>query len=296
MPESPWYLVRQGRTSEAKCALFQLSTTDVSSQNALSSILCTIDHEKSYATSGQGPSIFDAFRGPDLRRLIISIMVFQLQPLSGSTLYISYSVYFFEILGLSSASAFTMKLYLTIMGFLGTILAWPIMSALGRRPILITGSATLAFLLFLIGAFDMISAVDKPISATYIQASLVVLANFIYDLSTGPLCFVILTEMPSPKTRGLTLAISNVCAAATNVFFAVGIPFLLNRDQANWDGKVGFLFAVTGVMCTGWCWLCLPESKGRTSGELDVLFEREVDSRRFEGYDIARVESEEDWF
>jgi hypothetical protein len=293
MPASPWHLIRQGRISEAKLALSQLSTPAASAQNQLSNLLETIEREKEHNhSSGKEPSILDAFTGPNLRRLLISIMVFQLQPLSGSTLYISYSVYFFEIVGLSSSSAFTMKLYLTIMGFIGTILAWPVMSLLGRRPILISGSACLAFLLFLIGALDLVP--EKPMSATYAQSSLIILANFIYDLSTGPLCFVILCEIPSPRIRGLTIALSSVLVAATNVFFAVVIPFALNVDEANWGGKIGFLFAFTGVLCTIWCFFCLPESKGRTFEELDVLFERGVESRRFDRYDFDVLEGDEE--
>ncbi len=72
------------------------------------------------------------------------------------------------------------------------------------------------------------------------------------------------------------------------------IPFALNVDEANWGGKIGFLFAFTGVLCTIWCFFCLPESKGRTFEELDVLFERGVESRRFDRYDFDVLEGDEE--
>lgn len=285
MPASPWHLVRQGKNHEALIALSQLSNRECNSQNALSAILDTVEREKtSAAASATAPSSLDIFRGPNLRRLIIAIMVFQLQPLSGSTLYIAYSVYFFENLGLSSSSAFTMKLYLTIMGLIGTLLAWPIMSMWGRRPILITGSAMLAGILFMIGALDLLPS--HPQSALFIQASLLIIANFVYDLSTGPMCFVMLCEIPSARLRGQTIALSNILANATSVLCAVSIPFALNKDMANWGGKIGFVFAATGVLCTIWCYFCLPESRGRTFEELDTMFEREVPSRKFAGYNV----------
>jgi len=271
--------------------LTQLSTSSCNAQNALSNILETVDREQN-TTHGSAPSILDIFRGPNLRRLMIAIMVFQLQPLSGSTLYISYSVYFFENLGLSSSSAFSMKLYLTIMGFIGTLLAWPIMSLYGRRPILITGSAVLGGILFFIGALDLFPS--HPAPALYAQSTLLILANFVYDLSTGPLCFVILCEMPSPRLRGVSIAISNILVNITSVLCAIGIPFALNKDEANWGGKIGFVFGMTGALCTAWCWFCLPESKGRTFEELDVLFERGVGSRHFEGYEVEKFHVEEE--
>jgi hypothetical protein len=178
------------------------------------------------------------------------------------------------------------------MGLIGTLLAWPIMSLWGRRPILITGSAILAGILFMIGALDMIPS--HPQGALYIQATLLILANFIYDLSTGPMCFVILCEVPSARLRGITIAISNILVNATSVLCAVSIPFALNKDMANWGGKIGFVFAATGVLCTIWCYFCLPESKGRTFEELDTMFEREVSSRGFAEYDVHGFNAEEE--
>lgn len=293
MPASPWHLVRQNKNQEALVALTQLSNFECNSQNALSSILETVEREQiSASTHTSAPSVLDVFTGPNLRRLIIAIMVFQLQPLSGSTLYISYSVYFFSSLGLSPSTTFTLKLYLTIMGLIGTLLAWPIMSLWGRRPILISGSACLASILFLIGALDLVPG--HPQAALYAQSSLLILANFVYDLSTGPLCFVILCEVPSPRLRGVTIAMSNILANATSVLCAVSIPFALNKDEANWGGKIGFVFAAIGAVCTAWCWFCLPESKGRTFEELDTMFEREVPSRKFGEYDVHGFNVEEE--
>jgi hypothetical protein len=76
------------------------------------------------------------------------------------------------------------------------------------------------------------------------------------------------------------------------VLCAISIPFALNKDEANWGGKIGFVFAVIGALCTAWVYFCLPESKGRTFEELDVLFERNVSSRGFEDYDVYDVHAE----
>jgi hypothetical protein len=55
----------------------------------------------------------------------------------------------------------------------------------------------------------------------------------------------------------------------------------MNEDQGNWRGKIGFLFSGLSVLCTIYCFFCMPETKGRTFEELDILFERQVPSRRF---------------
>ena len=39
-------------------------------------------------------------------------------------------------------------------------------------------------------------------------------------------------------------------------------------------------------MCWLWTYFRLPEPKGRTYGELDVLFERKIAARKFRGMDV----------
>ena len=68
--------------------------------------------------------------------------------------------------------------------------------------------------------------------------------------------------------------------------FTVAMPYMLSSDQANWRGKAGFLFGGISVVCLVWCWARLPESRGRTFEELDILFERKVPARRFREYDL----------
>lgn len=80
----------------------------------------------------------------------------------------------------------------------------------------------------------------------------------------------------------------------TSVIFAVGIPYALNADQANWGGKVGFIFTGLGIACTAWCYFCLPETKGRTFEELDIMFERRISSRKFSTYEIMGAASVEE--
>lgn len=287
MPASPWWLVRNGKVDKAKKALRKLSTMEVNTTYALANIEETLSREQD---SGEQVNVLDCFKGTNLRRLIIAVMAYQLQPLTGNTFFVTYSVYFFTNAGLSLSDAFSLKLWLTIAGFAATLLAWPVMSWTGRRPILIAGTAALTMTMFLIGVLDL--DFIRTSSSIYAQSLLMVFATIVYDLSTGPLCFVILCEIPAPRVRGITIAIASVLSSITSVIITVLIPYGLNIDQLNWGGKVGFVFMVLGVLCTGWCFFCLPESKGRTFEELDILFEKKIPSRKFQNYDILADEEE----
>ncbi len=72
-----------------------------------------------------------------------------------------------------------------------------------------------------------------------------------------------------------------------SIVFTVAMPYMLNSDQANWRGKAGFLFGGISGACLVWCWLRIPESRGRTFEELDILFERKVPARKFREYNLV---------
>lgn len=65
---------------------------------------------------------------------------------------------------------------------------------------------------------------------------------------------------------------------------AVGIPYAINPDQGNLRGKLAFVFLGTALPCCVYAHFCLPEMKGRTFEELDVMFARKVRTKDFKSY------------
>jgi hypothetical protein len=178
-----------------------------------------------------------------------------------------------------------MNIGLTGIGFVGTCLFWPLLTYTGRRNIFICGTAGLTVLVFLIGILDVVPRTTS--GPGWGQCSLIVIANLFYDLSAGPLCFTVLCEISAAKVRGATIALANVSVTIVSIVFAVAIPYALDVNGANWRGKLGFLFAGLGVLNVAWCYFCLPESKGRTTEELDIMFQRGVSTRAFKSYNIV---------
>ena len=67
---------------------------------------------------------------------------------------------------------------------------------------------------------------------------------------------------------------------------------MLNPTAWNWKGKSGFFWAGLCFLCLIWSYFRLPEPKGRTYGELDILFERKVSARKFKGTDVTPWQTE----
>ena len=58
-------------------------------------------------------------------------------------------------------------------------------------------------------------------------------------------------------------------------------PYLINPDKANLKGKTAFVWMGTSILTIIWCVFRMPETKGITYSELDVLFEKRTPAWRF---------------
>jgi len=140
-------------------------------------------------------------------------------------------------------------------------------------------------LLFVIGFLDFGHTHSGPVWA---QATLMDIWTFIYQMTVGPICFVIISEISGSRLRGKTIAIATAVQAIASIVFTVAMPYMLNSDEANWRGKAGFLFGGISLVCAIWCFFRIPESRGRTFEELDILFEKKVPAREFSKYDLLQ--------
>lgn len=147
----------------------------------------------------------------------------------------------------------------------------------------------MTLLLFVIGFLDFGRGNSGVVWA---QASLMDIWTFIYQLTVGPICFVVISEISATRLRGRTIAIATAVQAAASIVFTIAMPYMLNPDQADWRGKAGFLFGGVSLVCYVWCYFRLPESKGRTFEELDILFEKRIPPRQFKTYDLLAEPTE----
>ena len=92
------------------------------------------------------------------------------------------------------------------------------------------------------------------------QASLILLWNFVYNLSIGPVGFVILSETSATRVRGKTIAFATAVQAFVGIGMTVAVPYMINPDQANLRGKLGFFFGGLAALCCVWSSLRIPET------------------------------------
>ncbi|KAI0900589.1 putative maltose permease [Annulohypoxylon nitens] len=278
IPESPWWLVRKGRMEDAKDALRRLSSSDVDVDATLAVIAETDRLEMEMEA---GSTYMDTIRGVNLRRTEISTGVYTTQVLSGIYL-INYGTYFFEQAGLPTQSAFNMGIGFLAVGWICTVLSWFLIARFGRRRIFNVGLSVLIVMMFIIGILDSIPG--RPSGVAWAESSLMLIWNGAYDLSVGPITFVILGECSATRVRSKTIAVATAVQAVFGIGMTVAIPYMINPAEANMQGKLGYFYGGLGVICLIWSYFRIPETKGRTYEELDLLFDRRVPARQFKSY------------
>lgn len=276
-PESPWWLVRKGRGDEAIRSLRRLTSRGHGDFNADKTVAMMIHTNELEKKVSGGTSYWDCFRGHDLRRTEVSCLVWATQILCGSGLMV-YSTVFYQRAGLPVSQSFSMTLGQYGLGFLGTLFSWVLMIYFGRRTLYTRGLAILCVVLFIVG---FISLATETTATSWATGSMLLVFTFIYDCTVGPVCYSLVSEIPSTRLRIKTVALARTVYVCLDVVNAVIVPYMLNVDAWNWHGKSGFFWGSFAFCCWVWAFFRIPEPKGRTYAELDTLFKENVPARRF---------------
>lgn len=279
-PESPWYLARVGKRDEAKKSLIQLYGKDVDVDAKLAALEATIVEEE--AAQSETGSWVQCFKGTDRIRTFVSMGIFVCQHFSGIIFVLGFSTYFFQLAGLPLEKTFDLGIAVTACGLGGNILSWFLVNTIGRRKIYLTGMSVITVILLLIGILDVVPTKG----ANWVQASLTVVYSFVYFASLGAMAFVLLGEVSSTSLRAPTTALATATQAVAGTVFNFVIPYMFQPDQGNLRGKVGFVFGGLSVLTTIWSYFYIPELKGRTFDEIDIMYQKRVPARKMGTYEI----------
>lgn len=202
-----------------------------------------------------------------------------------------YNTYFFEQAGLPDTKAFDLSIGYYAIGFMGTVLSWFLVTWFGRRSIFIVGLLCMCVTLLTIGFVSLAPATNS--AAIWAQSVLLVVWVFIYDISVGPVAWCIASEVSATRLRAPTIAIARNSFYIWSIVFGVATPYMLNPTEAGWKGKTGFFYGGTCFLALIWSYFRLPEMKGRTYEELNILFWKNVPARKFKNTHVDAYEDDQ---
>lgn len=275
-----------GRLEEAEHSLKRLvkKSSGIDTKTTLATIVHTNNLEQELSS---GTSYKDCFKGVERRRTEIACVTFAGQVLSGSS-FAYNSTYFFQQVGLGTETTYKLNTGGTGLALFGTLIAWFfLMPYLGRRRIYLVGMFTMAVILFVIGILNVKTHTN---SVGMTQAVLTLAWTFVFQLSVGQLGWALPAEVGSTRLRQKTVCIARNAYYIVAVISSVLEPYFMNPTEWNLRGYTGFIWGTTAFLTFVWAFFRLPETKGRTFEDLDIMFAKKLSARDFKGYEVREFE------
>ncbi|ORY80774.1 hexose transport-related protein [Leucosporidium creatinivorum] len=193
------------------------------------------------------------------------------QQMTGINCIIYYAPTIFEGLGLSgNTTSLLASGVVGIVFVISTIPAILVIDKIGRRPVLLIGSAVMGACLTLVAA--LVGSFEDDWSSHQGAAWAAVVFIWLYvggfGASWGPVSWTVISEIFPLSTRAHGASFGASANWLTNFAVSIIVPIMLER--ITFGTYLVFLgFLILGV---GWVWWLLPETKGKSLEEMDSVF------------------------
>lgn len=204
-----------------------------------------------------GSKYKDCFKGSNRFRLEICCILFITQNFSGNP--VGFATYLFKQVGLSTANAFNMTIGMAGLGFVATCICPFVLRRVGRRRAWLCGLTYCCSTAWIVAFMSFAPGETEGGTVVWAQASLLVVMQFVFSLTVGPLGYVISSETPSTMLRAKTLSITATVNGVSYLVLTVLGPVLLNPGAAGAGAKIQFLFGGVSLLALIWAIFRLPE-------------------------------------
>jgi sugar porter (SP) family MFS transporter len=233
-PDSPRWLVRQGRVSEARRVLEITNTPGDAAES-----LREIQQANETSTTVR---LIDVLKSKALRPTLISVFgLAMLQQALGINTIVYYAPTILRAAGFGESAALLNSVGLGVLSIIMTIFAARVVDRVGRRPLLVGGALVMALSMATLGC---VFHFGGPATASGSVIAVAALAVFkgAFSFSWGPLVWVMMPELLPMRIRARTMSAAALAMFLVNFIVASTFPALLEMGAAS-------AFAVFSACC-----------------------------------------------
>ena len=188
---------------------------------------------KASLASDHKPSLSDIFLNGKLRPIVwvgIGLAVFQ--QLVGINVIFYYGAVMWEAAGFTEADALKQNVFMGVMSIFATGLTVFLIDKFGRKPFLLIGSVGMAVMLAIVawafGTGELVDGnlvLDPAMGRTALFAAMAYV--FFFNMTWGPVMWVLLGEMFPNQIRGSALAVAGLSQWLANFLVTLSFPWML---------------------------------------------------------------------
>ncbi|HEX7351935.1 sugar porter family MFS transporter [Brachybacterium sp.] len=268
LPESPRYLIRRNQLDRASKVLYDF-TGEPDVNLKIEQIRKTLEREDS-------ESLRDLLGGRfGLKPIVwLGIVLSLFQQLVGINVIFYYSTTLWQSVGFDESQALLTSTITSIMNIVATIIAIVLVDRLGRRLMLLVGSAGMTASLGLMAlafSFGEVAAGSEAVSLPdpWSTVALIGANAFVmfFGATWGPLVWVLLGEIFPNRIRASALAVAAAAQWAANWLVSTTFPTLSTIGLTFAYG----LYAAFALLSLIFVFLWVPETKDRELEDMDTL-------------------------
>jgi sugar porter (SP) family MFS transporter len=252
---SPRWLVKMGRTEEARSVIMSVNHT-ANAEKIIDDIMKSIDTE-AFASSAI------LFKKPYLRLVLIGIAVGMFNQFTGINVVFYYTPTIFKSAGFGNESALIQTVLIGTTNLIFTIIAMSVIDKLGRKFLLILGAIGMPIFL---GLFAL-TFLRQDFAGYLVLIYLVGFVAF-FASSQGVVIWVILAEMFPNNIRARASAIGSFSHWFFNALTAFLFPIALGTFGM---GYIFGFYTIATIISLFFFIKFLVETKGKTLEELEKV-------------------------
>jgi SP family galactose:H+ symporter-like MFS transporter len=261
LPESPRWLARRGQGANARAVLARIrGTADVDTE--MREIEASVNHavERGRLSDLFAPSVRPA--------LVVGIGLAILQQVTGINTVIYYAPIIMQSAGIPSASgAILATAGVGMVNVIMTLVSMWLIDRVGRRPLLLTGIAGMAFTL---GALGMaFHGAIRSTASTWLAVISVMAYVASFAISLGPIFWLLIAEIYPLEIRSSAEGLSAAFNWSSNLLVSLTFLTLL---QLMGPSRTFWLYGLLAVAAWIFSFYLVPETKGRTLEEIEAFW------------------------